>query len=89
MLKLICLNDSHKPEDISSNNWIKKGEIYTLVKVIKSKLSGDLAAVLEEISPNNPLYNGYNIKRFVPVVPVEDLEKELQELIELENVQEY
>jgi hypothetical protein len=41
MNKVICTNDSAKPNDISIKNWVKKNEKYTVVKMCISKLTGD------------------------------------------------
>jgi hypothetical protein len=85
MNKVICIDDSMKPNDISSNNWIKKNELYTVVKMCISKLSNDKYFVLEEINTGNPLYGGYNIKRFgIAPEDIEQLVKEKE--LELEEV---
>jgi hypothetical protein len=84
--KVICIDDSAKPNEISSKHWIKKGEKYTIVKMCISKLTNDKYFVLEEVKPDNPLYGGYNIKRFgVDIDDLEELVKEKQ--LELEEVE--
>jgi hypothetical protein len=80
MNKVICTDDTHRPNEISSTQWIKKGEKYTVVKMCISKLSNDKYFVLEEVQPPAP-WGGYNIKRF-GIAP-EDIE-ELVETNELE-----
>ena len=83
--KVICIDDSAKPNEISSKHWIKKGEKYTIVKMCISKLTNDKYFVLEEVKPDNPLYGGYNIKRFgVDINDLEELVKEKE--LELEEV---
>ena len=50
-----------------------------------SKLTNDKYFVLEEIRPDNPLYGGYNIKRFgIDINDLEELVKEKE--LELEEV---
>jgi hypothetical protein len=79
-MKVKCIDDSHRPEDISLSNWIKKNKEYTVSRVIKINMTGDLAFELEEVATGSPLYAGYNVKRFVPIedspldVKVEELE---------------
>jgi hypothetical protein len=86
MNKVICIDDSAKPNEISSKHWIKKGEKYTVLKMCISKLTNDKYFVLEEIRPDNPLYGGYNIKRFgIDVNDLEELVKEKE--LELEEVE--
>jgi hypothetical protein len=63
-MKVICINDKYKPESISNPHWIKKDEVYTVVKMIKNKLSNELFFVLEEIEPDDKLYGGYKATRF-------------------------
>ena len=81
MNKVICIDDSAKPNDISNKNWVKKNEKYTVVKMCISKLSNDKYFVLEEVKPDNPLYGGYNIKRF-GIAP-----EDIEELIENNEIQ--
>jgi hypothetical protein len=79
MNKVICIDDSAKPNDISNKNWVKKNEKYTVVKMCISKLSNDKYFVLEEVQPESP-YGGYNIKRFG--IDIDDLEELVKEMIE-------
>ena len=62
--KVICIDATNKPNEISQLCWLKKGEEYTIVKLCVNALSKDQYFVLEEIHPDNPLYGGYNVKRF-------------------------
>jgi hypothetical protein len=72
MNKVICIDDTHKPNDISNENWVVKNNTYTVVKMCVSKLTNDKYFVLDEIQPESP-YGGYNIKRF-SIAP-EDIEE--------------
>jgi hypothetical protein len=77
-----CLDDSSKPNDISSKCWVKKGEEYTPIKVVTCKLDGKQYFVLEEIHPDNPVYGGYNVNRFGYTVD------DIMEMIEKEQLVE-
>lgn len=84
MNKVICIDDSFKPNDISIKNWVVKGQVYTVVKMCISKLTGDKYFVLNEISPEMP-YGGYHIRRFsIAPEDIEELVKEKE--LELEEV---
>ena len=84
MNKVICIDDSAKPNEVSSKNWIKKGEKYTVVKMCISKITNDKYFVLEEVKPDPP-YGGYHIRRF-GIAP-EDIEQLVKEdILELEEV---
>ena len=78
--KVICINDTMKPNDISIKNWVIKGNSYTVVKMCISKLTNDKYFVLDEIQPESP-YGGYNIKRF-GIAP-----EDIEELIEKDELQ--
>jgi len=72
MNKVICTDDTHRPNEISIKNWVVKGQTYTVVKMCISKLSNDKYFILEEVQPPAP-WGGYNIKRF-GIAP-EDIEE--------------
>lgn len=83
-MKVICINDSLKPNDIKSSEWIVKGNKYTVIDFGTSLTTGDKWFKLAEISISNPLYKGYNVNRFA--IPVDlDVLVENEQLIE-ENV---
>ena len=85
MNKVICIDDSAKPNEISNKNWIVKGQTYTVVKMCISKLTKDRYFVLEEISTGDPLWGGYNVKRF-SIAP-EDIDELIKEKeLELQEV---
>lgn len=85
-MKVICVDDSHKPNEISSKHWVKKGERYTVVKMCISKLTNDKYFVLEEVQPDNPLWGGYHIRRFG--IDINDLDEMVKEKeLELEEVE--
>jgi hypothetical protein len=81
MNKVICIDDSAKPNEISIKNWVVKGQTYTVVKMCISKLTGDKYFVLNEVQPDNKLYGGFNIKRF-GIAP-----EDIDELIEKDELQ--
>ena len=84
MNKVICIDDTNRPNEISIKNWVIKGNSYTVVKMCISKITNDRYFVLEEIQPESP-YGGYNIKRF-SIAP-EDIEQLVKEdILELEEV---
>jgi len=64
MRKVLCIDDGCRPEDIKSQDWIEAGVEYTAVKVVRAIIKGNYGFILEEVSPNNPLYFGYSTSRF-------------------------
>lgn len=82
--KVLCLNDSERPESIPTSAWIKQGRIYTVIKVDRMRMqNGALGYKLSEVNldPYFP-YQYFGAWRFG--VLVDDLEAtdELEEIIE-------
>jgi len=79
-MKVVCINDSNRPNEISINNWVKKGDKYTPIKLCISKLTKEKYYVFEEIQTGNTLYGGYNVNRFsIDLNSILVGEKELEE----------
>lgn len=84
VMKLICINDSARPQEIPTTHWVKKGQPYTAIKFDKLLAHGNRMGVqLEEIDlkPFAP-YQYFGAWRFKPVeeVPEEELVEELVEV---------
>ncbi len=48
--RVICLDASNKPNDIPNSKWVKKDEIYTVIRVVKLPLQNmAMGYELEEI----------------------------------------
>lgn len=71
--KVICINDSNKPNDIPNNQWVKKGSIYTVTKVARLALQGDIAGfLLAEINLDGCApYKYYAADRFGVIIGIE------------------
>jgi hypothetical protein len=77
--KILCICDSFKPAEIKTSNWIKKGEVYTVLSIHPTPI-GDFYFKLAEVNPECPPYMGYNVKRFVPLESITEVIKELEEI---------
>lgn len=40
--RVICIDDSNRPNDIPTSKWIKKGQPYTVIQVDKIRLQGGM-----------------------------------------------
>lgn len=81
MLKVICINAENKPKRVSPYEWVKEGEIYTVIEISKMGLqAGRFGYKLKEVqlSEQSFPYEYYNSDRFVPVVPLKQALKEEQ-----------
>jgi hypothetical protein len=82
--KVICINDNHRPNDVPTSKWVKKGETYHVIKVDRLLMQGgSLGFQLEEIDLRDCVpYLYFSATRFgIPVDP-EDLEEEKVEVLE-------
>ncbi len=77
-MKVICIDDSNRPNEVKLTNWVKKDKDYTVVKLLYNPIQNKRFFVLEEVQPDPP-YGGYAIERFGIPVPeeLEELEEEL------------
>lgn len=83
MFEVVCLDDSAKPAEVPENQWIKKGALYTVIKVVKCLGQGGIMAFeLEEVKIDAALYKYFAASRFAPLAPTEE-EIEENELIEI------
>jgi hypothetical protein len=80
-MHVICINDVGKPAQISAEEWIKKGDKYTVIKAVKLKIGNKLAFSLAEkpLSENNFPYEYWDAERFVP-------QEHYEEQVKYENV---
>ena len=90
--KVVCINDKGMPESLPKSCWLKKGSVYTVIKVVKlTRQHMAIAYGLEEIEmPANCEYKYFLSNRFRPYSEddaiAEKLVEELIEELELENV---
>lgn len=81
-MKVKCINDSGKPAKIPESEWIKKGNVYTVIKAVPMGLQpGKFGYKLEEVklSPRSFPYEYYESSRFAVPSEVEEEELELSE----------
>lgn len=86
-MRVVCVNDSNKPDKVPTNQWIKKGNVYTVVRAVKMGIQANtLGFDLEEVNLSGCFpYEYYDAKRFLPEdmvkqedVAVEIIEEELE-----------
>lgn len=79
-MKVICIDDSYRPECIPASVWIKKGQEYTILRVSRAKLGDSIIIELVEsdLTPYAP-YKGYRHSRLT--LPKTDLNKETEDIV--------
>lgn len=69
-MKAICIDSSNKPTKIPIEQWIKEGETYTIIKIIKMGLQdGKYGVLLKEVQMSADCfpYEYYDADRFLPL----------------------
>ena len=76
-MKVLCINDSNRPEDIPTSKWVKKGQIYTVSgHAYCTRQQYLLGLKLEELDISNCFpYQYFAADRFVPAETPEQLEE--------------
>lgn len=82
--RVLCIDDSNRPESIPTSKWVKKGQHYTVISVGKMKIQGGLLGFkLQEINIDDYFpYQFFAANRFV--IPLKDkdlVEDELEKLL--------
>lgn len=84
--KVVCVNDSDRPDGIPTSRWVKKGIVYTVIEVKKLTVQNNkLGFKLEEINIDDCFpYQYFSASRFVPFIPPKDttLEETLDRILE-------
>jgi len=86
-MKVICINDSNKPTKIPLEQWIKKGETYTITRLIHLAITpGKMGVLLKEVQLDASCfpYEFYDADRFVP----EELFSSEESVSEIANLEE-
>jgi hypothetical protein len=68
-MKVVCINDSGRPNEIPITKWVKKADVYTVIDYIKYNIQGGkIAYILEEIDLTGcEPWKGFSEERFIPV----------------------
>ena len=87
-IRVVCVNDIGRPNDIPTSRWVKKDDFYTIIKIDKMVMQNSiLGCKLEEINNDDLVpYTHFALHRFRPLTKdekqaeqsVEELMKELK-----------
>lgn len=90
-IRVLCISDSQRPKEIPESKWVKRGEKYTVDKLMrmnhpKSGQVGVLGITLKEIKldETNYPYKYFLLHRFKPL----DTDEELLDILEREMTAE-
>lgn len=83
-MQVVCINDNGRPNEVPPSKWVKKDEIYTVIRVMKLNVQGGIYGFeLAEIDLKGCCspYEYFAASRFAPIVgPKEVVEEQLEEL---------
>ncbi len=91
-IQVICIDDAHRPNEVPTSRWVKKGEMYNIIQIDKLLMQGgEYGCKLQEID-NDDLapYQYFRLARFAPpqTNEAEEAVVETMDLRELEEVLE-
>ena len=85
-MKAICIDSSNKPVKVPIEQWVKKGETYTIIKIVKMGLQdGRYGVLLKEVQMSADCfpYEYYDAERFIPWdIRLHQDEEEKEEVLE-------
>ena len=85
-MKAICIDSSNKPAKVPIEQWVKEGETYTIIKLVKMGLQdGRYGVLLKEVQMSADCfpYEYYDAERFIPLdTRIHQLEEEKEEVLE-------
>jgi hypothetical protein len=85
-MKAICIDSSNKPAKVPIEQWVKEGETYTIIKIVKMGLQdGRYGVLLKEVQMSADCfpYEYYDAERFIPLdIKLHQLEEEKEEVLE-------
>lgn len=89
-LKVICIDDKNRPNEVPTNRWVKEGETYHIIEVAKLNAQGGIMGCkLAEINNDDLVpYQFFRLERFAVPMTQEDEEAILEQIdiSELEEV---
>lgn len=85
-MKMVCIDSSNKPAKVPVEQWIKEGETYTVIKIVKMGLQNKKYGVLlkeVQMSADCFPYEYYDADRFIPLdMRVYEAEEKKEEVLE-------
>jgi len=87
-MKVICINSDNKPVKIPLEQWIKKGEEYTITRLIHLAITpGKMGVLLKEVQLSSSCfpYEYYDADRFAPIELLSN-EESVSEVVDLKEL---
>ena len=85
-MKMVCIDSSNKPAKVPVEQWIKEGDVYTAIKIVKMGLQDNkYGLLLKEVQMSADCfpYEYYDADRFIPLdMRVYEAEEKKEEVLE-------
>lgn len=80
-MKVICINDKDRPNEVPETRWVKKDETYTVIESCRMNIQGGILGFkLAEINNDDlGVYQYFRASRFAPPSDISELEELLKE----------
>ena len=88
-IEVICINDLHRPNEVPTKRWIKKGQTYHIIEFAKLNAQGGLyGCKLAEINNDDLVpYQFFRLDRFAMPI-TKELEDAILEQIDISDLKE-
>ena len=87
-MKVICIDADNKPQNIPIEEWVKEGDMYNVIKIVRMGLQKDIYGfLLKEIqlSSKSFPYELYNAIRFLPIELLSTMKEDKKEEVNTEE----
>ena len=87
-MKVICIDADNKPQNIPIEEWVKEGDMYNVIKIVRMGLQKDIYGfLLKEIqlSSKSFPYELYNAIRFLPIELLSEINEEQEKEVNVEE----
>ena len=84
---MICIDANNKPQNIPIEEWVKEGDMYNVIKIVRMGLQKDIYGFLlkeVQLSSRSFPYELYDSSRFLPIGILSDMKEE--EKVNIEDV---
>ena len=86
-MKVICIDADNKPQNIPIEEWVKEGDMYNVIRIVRMGLQKDIYGFLlkeVQLSSRSFPYELYDSSRFLPIGILSDMKEE--EKVNIEDV---
>jgi hypothetical protein len=83
-MRAVCIDSSNKPSKVPESEWVKEGEIYTIIRIVRMGFQDNVFGVLlkeVQLSSKSFPYELYDMSRFLPIDLLTEVYSEKEETV--------